>query len=163
MEWWVRKKAKEMECELHKIKLEDIRLLELIRGVRDSKLKEEFLKQKEPTLNQLLEIAGRWHTAAHVGKEMDGDSVIAKKTSNYKAEKSDKWAKDAEERGRKTQTKGDACQYCRWTPKHNRSKCPAIGQPCSKCRNLGLFRTVCRNSKQDRSKSKGRDSGRPQS
>ena len=32
----------------------------------------------------------RWHTAAHVGKEMDGNSVSAKKTSNYKAEKSDK-------------------------------------------------------------------------
>ena len=75
-EWWVRKKAKERECELDKITIDDIRLLELIRGVRDPKLKEEFLKKKKPMLNKLLEIAGLWQTASHVGKEMD-DSVSA--------------------------------------------------------------------------------------
>ena len=96
-EWWIRKKAKARECELDKINMEDVLLLELIRGVRDPKLKEEFLKQKEPTLNQLIQIAERWQTASHVSKDMDEDSVNARKTSNYKAGKADSWAKDAEE------------------------------------------------------------------
>ena len=65
-------------------------MLELIHGVRDAKLREEFLKQKEPTLNQLIQIAERWQMASHVSKDMDGSAspVNARKTSNYKAEKS---------------------------------------------------------------------------
>ena len=93
--------------------MEDILLLELIPGVRDPKLKEEFLKQKEPTLNQLIQIAERWQTAWHISKDMDGSSsplINARKTSNYKAEKAERWVEDAEERGRQSQTK-DVCTY----------------------------------------------------
>ena len=148
MEWWVRKKTKERECELEQIKLEDIRLLELIRGVQDPRLKEEFLKQKEPTLNQLLEIAERWQTAEHVGKEMDCDSVSAKKTSSYKAEKTNNWAKEVEERGYQTQTKGteDTCHRCGNTPKHAWQNCPAKKHTCLKCKKRGHFGTVCQSS-----------------
>ena len=49
-------------------------MLELILGVRDPKLREEFLKQKEPTLTQLIQIAGRWQTASHVSKDMDSSA-----------------------------------------------------------------------------------------
>ena len=66
-------------------------LLELIRGVRDNKLKEEFLKQKEPNLAQLVQIAERWQTASHVAKNMGMNTVNVQKTSNYKAGKNAKW------------------------------------------------------------------------
>ena len=161
-EWWVRKKAKERECELDKITIEDICLLELIRGVRDPKLKEEFLKKKKPTLNELLEIAGLWQTASHVGKEMD-DSVSAKKTSNYKAGKADQWAKDAEDRGRQTKETGDACQFCGKKPKHDRPKCPAKDSECRKCKKRGHWGNVCKGGGRGRSQSKGRGSGKSQS
>ena len=91
-EWWIRKKAKARECELEQIKPEDVLMLELIHGVRDHKLREEFLKQKEPTLTQLIQIAGRWQTTSYVSKDMDSSAsqVDARKTSNYKSEKAER-------------------------------------------------------------------------
>ena len=50
MQYKDEKKAKERECELDHIKIEDIRLLELIRWVRDPKLKE-----LQPQMQTLLE------------------------------------------------------------------------------------------------------------
>ena len=103
-EWWIRKKAKARECELDQIRPEDVLMLELIRGVRDHKLREEFLKQKEQTLTQLIQIAGRWQVASHVSKDMDSSAsqVDPRKTSNYKSEKSERWMKNAEEKGRQS-------------------------------------------------------------
>ena len=161
-EWWIRKKAKARECELDKINMEDVLLLELIRGVRDPKLKEEFLKQKEPTLNQLIQIAERWQTASHVSKDMDEDSVNARKTSNYKAGKADSWAKDAEERSRRSNPK-DGCNYCGRSEKHGRADCPAKDKACSKCNKKGHFGIVCRSSGREQSQSRGKGSGRSQS
>ena len=45
-EFWARKLSKAKECELENIRREDVLLHELIRGVHDPKLKEEFLKQQ---------------------------------------------------------------------------------------------------------------------
>ena len=95
-------------------------MLKLICGVRDHKLREEFLKQKEPTLTQLIQIAERWQKASHVSKDMDGSAslVDARKTSNYKTEKAKRWITNAEEQGHQSQTK-DVCGYCGRAGKHN--------------------------------------------
>ena len=58
-------------------------------------------------------ITERWQMASYVLKDMDGRAspVNAWKTSNYKAEKAERWMKDAEEQDRQSQTK-DVCGYC---------------------------------------------------
>ena len=52
----MRKTDKAGECNLEDITADDIRLLELIRGVHSFKLRQEFLT-KDPTLDGLLRIA----------------------------------------------------------------------------------------------------------
>ena len=56
-EWWAIKLTKAKECDLDTISKDEILLLELIRGVHDPKLKEEFLKQQNPTLANLKSLA----------------------------------------------------------------------------------------------------------
>ena len=57
------------------------------------KLREEFLRTKDPTLDGLLRIARNWQVASKVqkGMEMSPSSVDARKTSNYKKGKFTQW------------------------------------------------------------------------
>ena len=128
-EWWIRKKAKACKCELDKITKDDVMLLELIRGVRDNKLKEEFLKQKEPDLAQLVQIAERWQTASHVAKNMGMNTVNVQKTSNYKAGKNAKWQETQTRSQGPSRNEPEKCQWCGGDKKHHNDKqsCPANG------------------------------------
>ena len=151
-EWWVRKRAKARECELDQIKAEDVYLLELIRGVRDPKLREEFLKQKEPKLVDLLQIAERWQTANTVSKDMGEESMNARKASTYKNEKAGKWQQEAQDRGRQSGS-NEKCGNCGRTPKHTKDECPAKDKTCKKCNKKGHFQVVCRSQTQGRARS----------
>ena len=90
-EWWTKKKLKAQECELEKVTKDDVQLMELICGVYDSKLREEFLKIKEPTLVGLVEIAEQWQSASSIEKSLSSSSSTAYKTSDYKADKRSNW------------------------------------------------------------------------
>ena len=96
-DWWVRKTDKARECNLEDITADDIQLLELIRGVHSFKLRQEFLRTKDPTLDGLLRIARNWQVASEVEKciETSSSSVAARKTSNYKKGKSTQWEEKA--------------------------------------------------------------------
>ena len=48
--WWNAKKLKAQECELEKVRKDDVMLMELICGVADEKLRNEFLKTDDPTV-----------------------------------------------------------------------------------------------------------------
>ena len=70
-DWWVCKTNKARECNLEDITADDIRLLELIRGVHSVKLRQEFFRTKDPTLDGLLGIARNWQVASKVEKGME--------------------------------------------------------------------------------------------
>ena len=164
-EWWIRKKAKACECELDKITKDDVMLLELIRGVRDNKLKEEFLKQKEPDLAQLVQIAERWQTASHVAKNMGMTTVSVQKTSNYKAGKSAKWQESQSRSQGPSGNEPEKCQWCGGDKKHHNDKqsCPANGKECYECHRMGHFGSVCRSKgkpQRDRGRSRSQSRGR---
>ena len=59
-DWWVKKTDKARECQLDTITVDDLRLLELIRGMHLFKLRQEFLRTKDQTLDGLLQIARNW-------------------------------------------------------------------------------------------------------
>ena len=52
--------AKAGECALETMNRDDIMMLELIRGVSDSKLQQRLLMEPEPTLSGLVQIAEQW-------------------------------------------------------------------------------------------------------
>ena len=71
----MRKTDKAGECNLEDITADDIRLLELIRGVHSFKLRHELLRTRDPTLDGLLRIARNWQVASKVKKRY-GDILI---------------------------------------------------------------------------------------
>ena len=134
----MRKTDKARECNLEDITADDIRLLELIRGVHSFKLRQEFLT-KDPTLDGLLRIARNWQVASEVekGMETSSSSVDAHKTSNYKKGKSTQWEEKAKSKEEQSQTK-DSCGYC-GRSKHPRADCPTKEKECNKCGKVGHF------------------------
>ena len=112
-DWWVCKTNKARECNLEDITGDDIQFLELIRGVHSSKLRQEFLRTKDPTLDGLLRIARNWQVASEVkkGMETSQSSVDACKTSSYKKGKSIQWEEKAKSKEEQLQSK-EACGYC---------------------------------------------------
>ena len=84
---------KAKECDLENITREAILLVKLIRGVRDDKLRAEFLKQPNPTVENLVAIAQKWQTASVTGKAFGLDSIHVNKAgiSTYKSTKNKRW------------------------------------------------------------------------
>ena len=83
--------------ELDQIKVEDVYSLELIRGVRDPKLREKFLKQKEWKLKDFLQNVKHWQMANIVLKDMGEESMHARKASAYLNQKAGKWQYKAQD------------------------------------------------------------------
>ena len=95
-EWWARKLDKARECRLNEITPDEIAMLELIRGIDSQKLRQEFLRQKEPTLEGLLQIAKNWQRSNDVNKNLEATSKARKASnSSYQKNKADKWQSKA--------------------------------------------------------------------
>ena len=83
-EWWARKLDKARECRLNEITPDEIAMLELIRGIDSQKLRQEFLRQKEPTLEGLLQIAKNWQRSNDVNNNLEATTEARKAlTSSY--------------------------------------------------------------------------------
>ena len=82
---------KDCQCDLEKITHKDIQMLELMRGIQSQPLRKEFLKQKDPTLETLLQIANNWQRSADVDKNMESNVDARKATSSYKKGKQNEW------------------------------------------------------------------------
>ena len=74
-------------------------MLELIRGIDNQALRREFLKQRDPTLDGLLQIAKNWQRSRDVNKNMES-TVNSRKTSNsnYKKGKTNDWKAKSDEK-----------------------------------------------------------------
>ena len=57
-------------------------MLELISRVNSTKFRQEFIIQKDPTLDKLLQIAKNWQVAKDMEKGMES-AVESLKTSSY--------------------------------------------------------------------------------
>ena len=96
-DFWTRKLIKAKECELDKVKREDIEVTELICGINDPKLRDEILKLKVPKLVDLVAMGERFDTAAKLQKNNFEDTKVNKTTSDYKKGKNKDWQ---QQRGR---------------------------------------------------------------
>ena len=71
-------------------------MMELIKGIDSQKLRQEFLRQKEPTLEGLLQIAKNWQRSNDVNKNLEATSKAQKASnSSYQKSKADKWQSKA--------------------------------------------------------------------
>ena len=88
-EWWARKLDKARDSQLDQMTVNQLHMLELISGIDSKKLRDEFSKQKDPKLDELLQIARNWQCSTDVNKNMESTVETRKATSNYKKGKLD--------------------------------------------------------------------------
>ena len=166
-EWWVLKKSKASECDLDKITKDEVMMLELISGVNDPKLREEFLKTKDPTLEKLVGIAEQWQTASNVGKNFSSTSNCYK-TSDYKANKNNQWQKDRGNSQARSNNSHDhqsrsKCRKCGFSKCKGGNECYAKNQTCFNCDRQGHLQSMCnkeRNGNRQRSQTPGPNHGK---
>ena len=154
-DWWTRKLLKAQECDLNKVKREDIEIIELICGINDPRLREEILKKKEPKLEELVALGNQFDTAAKLQKDNFSETMVNKATSDYKRSKNAAFDLKRQEQEQTRSSDQDLCQHCGYTPcpPKGKSDCPAKGKVCDGCGGKGHFRKVCRNQNQGSEKS----------
>ena len=81
IQWWNRKLEIAKQCDLENMKPEELAMLQFMMGInrKEKKIREEFLKQRDPKLKDLLEIAKNWQRSGDIGKDLD-NHVEVKKT-----------------------------------------------------------------------------------
>ena len=113
-------------------------MLELIRGISSPALRKEFLKQREPSLEDLIQIAKNWQRSTDVTKNMEEATVDSRKasSSNYQKGKKEDWkAKSGNKSGGKPAQdgSGDLCMRCGQPFHENRDLCKGKYATCTKC------------------------------
>ena len=161
-QWWWRKLDKARECDLQNITAEEIGMLELIRGIVNQALCREFLKQRDPTLDGLLQIAKNWQRATVVNKNMES-TVDSRKTSssNYKKGKTNDWKEKAENANKSSvknpeksndknpndksggKMKCNRCRNPRCRSIHFGKPCWATDKTCDGCGKKGHVKPAC--------------------
>ena len=130
-------------------------MLELMRGIQSQPLRKEFLKQRDPTLETLLQIANNWQRSSDVTKNMESSVDVKKTTSNYQKGKKNDWkAKSGSSPGDKKDTPSDKspksdnkaeknCHLCSFKD-HQGKKCFALKLTCHNCNKVGHIQSVCK-------------------
>ena len=128
-------------------------LLGLMTGVRDHKLKQEFLRQENPTTEALVRIAENWERSDKLQKSLNphGGSRqdyarIDRTESNYKAGQKKAW-----QHGRRrspSKPPKDQNKLCKKCGKgeakcKGRDKCPAFKWKCKICERICHFPEFC--------------------
>ena len=148
-DWNLRLQMEGQEADLANLSIDDMYSLRYVTGTSDRKLREEFLKQKKPTRQDLLQIAMSWEAASNVGEALGTTKKIA--AAQLQVHKPDKY------QGQKSypDLRGK-CYRC--GQNHSRdAHCPAKGKSCHSCGKLNHFDKVCLGGRKlDRSRSRSR-------
>merc|ERR1712218_268831 len=157
-DWWNAKKLKAQECELEKVTKADVMLMELICGVADEKLRNEFLKTEDPTVDKLVRIAEQWHASDQISGQIKRNSRSScNKTSTYQADQKASFVNQNRERPRsqsRTAARPDKNGNCFFCAGPFRGKC-ADGQcrvkvenwECNNCGKFGHNKRACLSKK----------------
>ena len=152
-DWWVTKKSKDRECELDRITKEDMMLLSLMTGVHDPRLKEQFLRQENPTTEALVKIAESWQRAERISRDMaSGGATVNLTKSGYQRGREENWnrrhgrSKSRGPEGPKgpNQNQKPLCKACGDTRCKGGKDCFAKGKKCNICSKVGHYGRVCR-------------------
>ena len=88
-DWWTRKLIKAKHCDLTKINEETYQITELICGINNQKMRDDMLKIKEPTLEELVTLGKSYDTSARIQKAtFVEEASVNKVQSKYKKNKS---------------------------------------------------------------------------
>ena len=120
-DWWTKKLIKAKHCDLAKINEETYQITELICGINNQKLRDDMLKIKEPTLEQLVTLGNSYDTSAHIQKATFGEEASANRVqSKYKKTKFNGNRNKARDnnyhRNNPSNSSSEKCKTCRGSP-----------------------------------------------
>merc|ERR1711951_318640 len=77
IQWWNCKLEIAKQCDLENMKPEELAMLQFMMGInrKEKKIRKEFLKQKDPKLEELLEIARNWQRSGDLSRDLDNVEV----------------------------------------------------------------------------------------
>ena len=135
-------------------------LMELICGVADEKLRNEFLKTEDPTVEKLVKIAEQWHASDQISSQIKRNSrPSCNKTSSYQADKKANFINQNQDRSRsqsqsRTAARPDKNGNCFYCAGPFQNKCAEgqcrvkVGQwECNNCGKLGHNKKACLSKK----------------
>ena len=164
-EWWVQKKKLARNCELDKVTAEEMTLLGLMTGIRDPKLKEEFLRVEEPTTAALVKLAESKQNAERHAGSLNPSPASIYQTSAYKTEKKNLWDHEHQQSRPPKPTNGKfpECKYCGYRKCKGGKFCPAVDKKCLNCEIVGHFARVCSKEKsRNENPPTGKSGGQPE-
>ena len=118
----------------------------LVFGIRDSKVRERLLHEKNLSLEKTDEIC-RSHETMVQQMKVVGDAGLSVADAGNVNAVSKKPKKEKRRRGRDSRnanTRGNSCDFC--GHEHDlakRENCPAFGRSCNKCSKKNHFANVC--------------------
>jgi hypothetical protein len=163
-DWYLRLQLSGQEAELPQNFEDELYVLRFVTGTSDSRLREEFLRQANPSRENLLQIAKAWESAAVVGGTLAMDTPVSlAAVSSYKKQASHKKTYQTPSKSSNSpriSRSGDLMNKCNGCGQpadaHKRIDCPAQGKTCKKCGRLHHFASVCLDGRlQHKSRSQG--------
>jgi hypothetical protein len=132
------------EADLHKLEVDDLYVFRYICGTSDNKLKEKFLKQEDPTLDDLNRIARAYEISSSALQAMKDTSTVAQVQNerNLKGKRNFKEKRKGKTVAEKFNNKIGNCHGCGGN--HTRDVCPIKHLTCHKCGKIAHLARVCR-------------------
>ena len=118
----------------------------LVFGIRDSKVRERLLHEKNLSLEKTDEICRSHETMVQQIRVVSDAGLSVADAGNVNAvSKKPKRGKRRRGRGsRNANTRGNSCEFCgREHDLAKRENCPAFGRSCNKCGKKNHFANVC--------------------
>ena len=133
-------------CEFESINPDQILRDKLAFGIRDSKVRERLLREKNLSLEKTDEICRSHETMVQQMKVVGdaGLSVSDAGTVNALSKKRKRGKRRRVRGARNANTRGNSCEFCaREHDLAKRENCPAFGRSCNKCGKKNHFANVC--------------------
>ena len=155
-DWVAGLRARADEADLERMKLPEMFTMRLICGVSNKQLREKFLKEAEPTMDNLIRLGTANEVAKATIKAIDQPVSAATTTSGQKKNDSkpgEKFLNPAELK--------DKCTRCAApSTSHKSSECPHIKATCTKCQKTGHIARACTGGAINKPKGQGKSGGK---
>ena len=112
----------------------------IVCGIINDSVRARPLRESDLSLEKCVDICRASEISAFQLKELTDEKSVHAVRVEDKAGQSDTWKEKREEK--RDKTGNNICNYCGY--RHRRSRCPAYGKNCNRCKKLHHFASMCK-------------------
>jgi hypothetical protein len=154
-DWFLRLQLEGQEAELSTIDEDYLYVLRLVTGTNDKRLREEFLRQSNPSRDNLYKIGIAWESASLIETSLESSmskssiATIARRSPSSSRQRSQSRSQRKQSFSSKSSFTNvsdlkEKCPGCgQQNPSHRRRECPTFSKFCNSCGRRGHFQSVC--------------------